>query len=77
MKFFQLLTDQRDTAIDHILRNTIMDQDLQNGIIKLFDIYNLDFKNTQPVSKNKNINTNHKQSVGRKLQKNSLFDGLE
>ena len=27
----------------------------------LSDIYNLEFQNTQPVSKNKNINTNHKQ----------------
>ena len=34
----------------------------------LSDIYNLEFQNTQPVSKNKNINTNHKRNVGRKLQ---------
>ena len=50
-----------------------MDQDLQNGIIKLdisllSDIYNLEFQNTQPVSKNKIINTNQKRSVGRTLK---------
>ena len=61
------------TAIDHILTNTIMDQDLQNGIIKLdisllSDFYNLEFQNTQPVSKNKIINTNQKRSVGRTLK---------
>ena len=43
----------------------------------LSDIYNLEFQNTQPVSKIKNINTNHKGSVGRKLQKYFFFDGLE
>ena len=55
------------TVIDHILTNTIMDQDLQNGIIKLdisdhfliFTILNSKIHNQS--SKTKNINTNHKR----------------
>ena len=47
------------TAIDHILTNTIMDQDLQNGIIKLdisdhFPIFTiLNSKYTTSVQKEK------------------------
>ena len=47
------------TAIDHILTNTIMDQDLQNGIIKLsisdhfplFTILNSKIHNQCPITK--------------------------
>ena len=47
------------TAIDHILTNTIMDQDLQNGIIKfsisdhfpIFTILNSKIHNQCPITK--------------------------
>ena len=65
------------TAIDHILTNTIMDQDLQNGIIKLdisdhfpiFTILNSKIHNQCPKTKTSTRTI--------KLQKYSFFDGLE
>ena len=65
------------TAIDHILTDTIMDQDLQNGIIKLdiidqfpiFTILNSKIHNQCPKTKTSTRTI--------KLQKYSFFDGLE
>ena len=76
------VTSASATAIDHILTNTIRDQDLENVIIDIsdhfpiFTILNSKAHN-QPVNKSNNINTIHKRSVVRKLQKDSFFDELE
>ena len=65
------------TLIDHIVTNTITDQDLQNGIIKLdisdhfpiFTILNSKIHNQCPKTKTSTRTI--------KLQKYSFFDGLE